>query len=140
MIHSRKTAIALIGNWTDLWIESGSQMWRTDRTTTILVNKYRLMSVYQPLWHFGREAIMNNRHVIEEQIALKRHDEWLTIGGDHNASVGKQEQKLSSTKARGKYGSGASNEAGRELAWCEMNGMTWANSFMSHPDRGTWFP
>ena len=20
-----------------------------------------------------------------------------------------------------------------------MNGMTWANSFMSHPDRGTWF-
>ena len=62
------------------------------------------------------------------------------VGGDHNASVGKLEQKLSSTKARGKYGCGASNEAGRYLiAWCEMNGMTWANSCMSHPDRGTWF-
>ena len=71
---------------------------------------------------------------------MKRHDEWLIIRGDHNASVGKLEQKLSSTKARGKYGCGASNEAGRDLiAWCEMNGMTWANSFMSHPDRGTWF-
>ena len=71
---------------------------------------------------------------------MKRHDECLIIGGDHNASVGKLEQKSSSTKARGKYGCGASNEAGKDLiAWCEMNGMTWANSFMSHPDRGTWF-
>ena len=76
IIHSRKTSIALIGIWTDLWIESGSQMWRT---------------VYKPLWHYSREAIMNYRHAIEEQIALKRHDEWLIIGGDHNASVGKLE-------------------------------------------------
>ena len=115
-------------------------MWRTDRTTTILVKNYRLMSVYQPLWHYSREAIMKYRHAIEEQIALKRHDEWLIIGEDHNASVGKLEQKLSSTKARGEYRCGARNEAGKDLiAWCEMNGMTWANSVMSHPDRETWF-
>ena len=79
IIHSKKTAIALIGIWTDLWIESGSQMWRTDRTTAILVKNYRLMSVYQPLWHYGRETIMNYRHAIDELIALKRHDEWLMI-------------------------------------------------------------
>ena len=59
---------------------------------------------------------------IEEQIALKRHNEWLIIRGGHNASIGKLEQKLHSTKARGKYRCGASNEAGRDLiAWCEMN-------------------
>ena len=35
---------------------------------------------------------------------------------------------------------GPNNEAGNDLiAWCELNGMTWANSFMGHPDRGTWF-
>ena len=83
---------------------------------------------------------MNYRHAIGEQIALKQHDEWLIIRGDHNASIGKLEQKSSSTKARGKYRCGASNKAGRDLiAWCEMNGMTWANSFMSHPDRGILF-
>ena len=58
---------------------------------------------------------------------MKRHDDWLIIGGDHNASVGKLERKLRSTKARGKYGCRASNEAGRDLITrCEMNGMTWA--------------
>ena len=125
IIHSKKTAIALIGIWIDLWIESGSQMWRTDRTTAILVKNYRLMSVYQPLWHYGRKTIMNYRHAIEEQIALKRHNERLIIGGDHNASIGKLEEKSSCTKARGKYGCGASNEAGKDLiTWCEMNGMT----------------
>ena len=75
-------------------------MWRTDRTTTMLVKNYRLMSVYQPLWHYGRETIMNYGHGNEEQMALKRHDEWLIIGGDHNASVRKLVQKAISTKAR----------------------------------------
>ena len=71
---------------------------------------------------------------------MRRHDEWLIIGGDHNASVGKLEQQSSMQKARGKYGCGPSNEAGNDLiAWCELNGMSWGNSFMSHPDRGTWF-
>ena len=37
IIHSRKTAIALIGIWTDMCIENGSKVWRTDRTTAILV-------------------------------------------------------------------------------------------------------
>ena len=69
IIHSRKTAIALIGIWADLWVESGSQMWRTDRMTTILFKNYLLMSVYQLFWHHGREAIMNYRHAIEEQVA-----------------------------------------------------------------------
>ena len=71
---------------------------------------------------------------------ITEEDDWLIIGGDHNASVGKLEQKPSPTRARGMYGCGPNNEAGNDLiAWCELNGMTWADSFMSHPDRGTWF-
>ena len=140
IIHSTKTAIALGGIWADLWLESGSRQWRKDRATTVLVKNYRLMSVYQPLWHYGRKVISEYRYAIEEQIARRRHDEWLIIGGDHNASVGKLEQQSSTTKARGKYGCGPNNEAGNDLiAWCEVNGMSWGNSFMSHPDRGTWF-
>ena len=79
IVHSRKTAIALIGIWTDLWLESGIQNWRTDRTTAVLVKNFRLMSVYQPLWHYGIEAINEYRHAIEEEIAMRRHDEWLII-------------------------------------------------------------
>ena len=140
IIHSTKTAIALVGIWADLWLESGSRCWRKDRATTVLVKNYRIMSVYQPLWHYGRKVINEYRYEIEEQIAMRRHDEWLIIGGDHNVSVGKLEQQSSTTKARGKYGCGPNNEAGNDLiAWCELNGMSWANSFMSHPDRGTWF-
>ena len=37
---------------------------------------------------------MNYRHAIEDQIALKRHDEWSMIGGDLNASVGKLEHDM----------------------------------------------
>ena len=49
IIQCRKTAIALIGIWTDLWLESGIQHWRSDRRTTLLFKTYCLMSVYQPL-------------------------------------------------------------------------------------------
>ena len=139
IVRSRKTAIVLIGICTDLWIESGIQIQRTDRTTTIRVKNYGLISVYQPLWHYGRKTIMNYRHAIVKQIALKRYDKWLAIGRNHDASVAKLEQRSTSTKARGKYGFGACNEAGRDLIPLrEMNGMTWANSFIIHPDRGTW--
>ena len=54
-------------------------MWRTDRTTIILAKNYRLISVYHPVWHYGRKAIMSYRHAIEKQVALNRHDEWLII-------------------------------------------------------------
>ena len=135
IIHNRKKAITLSIIWTDLWLESGSQHWRTDRTTTVFAKAYRLMSVYHPLWHYRLKEINEYRHAIEEQIPMRRHDEWIIMGGDHNASVGKREQKSSHTRARGIYGCGSNNEAGNDAtAWCEVNGMTWANSFMSHPD------
>ena len=35
------------------------------------------MSVYQPLWHYGRKVINEYRYAIEEQIAMRRHDEFL---------------------------------------------------------------
>ena len=140
IVHSRNTAIALIGIWTDLWLESGIQNWRTDRTTKVLIKNYHLMSVYWPLWHYGIEAINEYRHAIEEQIAMGRHDEWLIIWGDHYASVGKLELKSSSTRARGKYGYGPSYKAGNDqIAWCELNSMSWVNSLMRLTDGGTWF-
>ena len=55
------------------------------------------------------KEINEYRHAIEEQKAMRRHDEWLIIGGDHNASVGKLEQKSSPTRARGIYGCGPNN-------------------------------
>ena len=71
---------------------------------------------------------------------MRHHDELLVIGGDHNASVGKLEQQSSTTKAIGKCGRSPSNEAGNDLiAWFEFNGRSWANSFLSHHDRRTWF-
>ena len=71
VIHSRKMAIALIVIWTGLWLVSGSQHWRTDRTPTVLFKTYRLISVYQPLWYYGLKGINEYRHAIEEQIAMK---------------------------------------------------------------------
>ena len=60
---------------------------------------------------------------IEEQIAMRRHDEWLIIGGDHDASVDNFEQHSCTAKARGKYGCGPNNEPGIDLmAWFELNG------------------
>ena len=58
------------------------------------------MSVYQPLWHYGRKVINEHRYAIEEKTAMRRHDQWLIIRGDHNATVDKLEQQSNMTKAR----------------------------------------
>ena len=57
------------------------------------------MIVYQSLWQYGRIVINEYRKAIEEQIAMRRHGEWLIIGGDHNASVGMLEEHSDTTEA-----------------------------------------
>ena len=40
----------------------------------------------------------------------------------------------------GIYGVGSMNEQGRDFVeWCEENELVWANSYMKHRKRGTWF-
>ena len=61
----------------------------------------------------------------------------LLIGGDWNANVGRGSAR---NGVCGEFGVGRMNDAGRDLIeWCEANGLAYANSFVRHAERGTWF-
>ena len=63
--------------------------------------------------------------------------EKLVIGGDFNASVGRNRRGRDGVY--GKFGLGEMNEAGRDwMEWCGTNGLAYVNSFMRHRRRGTW--
>ena len=60
------------------------------------------------------------RENLEEQLALKRRNEWLPIGGIFNAQVGSRELRVE-TETRGRFGIGKMNDAGRDLiSWMEI--------------------
>ena len=64
-------------------------------------------------------------------------NERLLIGGDWNANVGRRSAR---SRVCGDFGVGRINDAGRYLIeWCEANGLAYANSFVRHAERGTWF-
>ena len=64
-------------------------------------------------------------------------NERLLIGGDWNANVGRGSAR---NGVCGEFGVGRMNDAGRDLIeWCEANGLAYANSFVRHAERGTWF-
>ena len=74
------------------------------------------------------EDMRKYRENLEEQLALKRRNEWLIIGGDINAQVGSRELRVE-TETCGRFGIGKLNDAGRDLiSWMKINGLCWINS------------
>ena len=72
---------------------------------------------------------------MERQVEMGGREK-LVIGGDFNASVGRNQYRQG---VCGRYGLGVSNEAGRDLInWCDQVGLAYANSYHRHARRGTW--
>jgi hypothetical protein len=59
--------------WANMWQEEGSQRWMRDRVATVKVNNLRLVSVYQPLWHYGEKEVYRCRRDIEKRIHLSNN-------------------------------------------------------------------
>ena len=103
------------------------------------VKKHRLVACHQPIWGKHEEDTKKYRENLKEQLALKRRNEWLIIGGDFNAQVGSIELRVE-TETCGRFGIGKMNDAGRDLiSWLEINGLCWINSYFDHPDRRAWY-
>ena len=67
--------------------------------------------MYQPIWGTDEGALEGCRGEMERQVEMGG-SEKLVIGGDFNASVGRNQF---SEGVCGRYGLGVSNEAGRDL-------------------------
>ena len=136
IVHGCRAGILLRGDALELWKREGEQKWLYDRVAAVVLGKLRLVSVYQPVWGANEEAMERCRRDMESQVGLGRR-ERLIIGGDFNANVGKGNERGG---VCGRYGLGRMNEAGRDLIeWCEEHEMAYANSFVRHKRRGTWF-
>ena len=139
VIYGNKVAIFLRDDWADDWEKQGCQRWVSERVVAVKVKKHRLVACYQPICGKHEEDMRKYRENLEEQLALKRRNEWLIIGGDFNAQVGSRELRVE-TETCGRFGIGKMNDAGRDLiSWMEINGLCWINSYFDHPDRGTWY-
>ena len=139
ILHSVKAGIILRGSVLDRWIREGQHVWYYNRVVAITIGKMRLVSVYQPIWRVwgpDRVALEECRRDVETQLGLGRR-EYLVIGGDFNASVGRNRRGMDGVY--GRFGIGEMNEAGRDLMeWCSINGLAYVNSYMKHRRRGTW--
>ncbi|MEL7302028.1 MAG: endonuclease/exonuclease/phosphatase family protein, partial [Pseudomonadota bacterium] len=139
ILHSVKAGIILRGSSLDRWIREGQHVWYYNRVVAITLGKMRLVSVYQPIWRVwgpDRAALEECRRDVETQLGLGRREN-LVIGGDFNASVGRNRRGMDGVY--GRFGIGEMNEAGRDLMeWCGINGLAYVNSYMRHERRGTW--
>ena len=138
VIHSERTAIVLSGEMMDRWIASNQIKKFSERSTTVIIDGLKFMSIYQPLWSNGREGIEVFRRELEGEIACSHNKQVLIMGGDFNSQVGRGPQQ---NRVKGPYGLNTpTNEAGEDLtAWCEENGLSYLNSFSAHTRRGTWY-
>ena len=139
VVHSKKAAIMLSGEAVQEWTNSGQKKWFTDRTVAVEFGNMRMVAVYQPQSaHNNNLEIMDAyRAEVEQQIGRSTPRETLIIGDDHNAHVGRGDERPG---VKGKYGLRRSNEAGEELvSWCEANGLALVCSFYPDKRRGTWF-
>ena len=130
LVHGRKAGVLL------RWIEEGQQKWIYERVTAVSVGGVRLVAVYQPVWMTDEVGLERCRRDLESQLSMCRN-ERLLIGGDWNANVGRGSAR---NGVCGEFGVRRMNDAGRDLIeWCEANGLAYANSFVRHAERGTWF-
>jgi hypothetical protein len=136
IVHAKKSGVLLRGGALRRWIEEGQQKWFGERVTAVVFGGVRMVSVYQPIWGMDEEGMERYKRELESQVAIGGK-ERLVIGGDFNASVGKNVNRVG---VCGKYGIGRMNEAGRDLVeWCEQHELAYVNSYMKHARRGTWF-
>ena len=139
VIHSRKSAILLTGEFRQAWEKEGMQREVGERTTMVRIGGMKLISCYQPTTEHTDREIEEYRWELEEHLKSTRSNEWLIMGGDHNASVGSNESGNFVRGTCGNNGIGRTNEAGRNLLrWCEQNGLAWCDSFFWMEHRGTW--
>ena len=135
VIHSERAAIVLRGQALEEWIGEGQRKWLEERVVTVVLWGMRLVSVYQPIWGTDEGALEGCRGEMERQVEMGGREK-LVIGGDFNASVGRNQFRQG---VCGRYGLGVSNEAGRDLInWCDQVGLAYANSYHRHARRGTW--
>ena len=136
VIHSLRAGIILRGSSLARWIREGQRVWYYDRVVAVTIGRMRLVSAYQPIWGGDREALERFRRDLESQLGMGRREK-LVIGGDFNASVGRNRRGRDGVY--GRFGIGEMNEAGRDwMEWCGTNGLAYVNSFMRHGRRGTW--
>ena len=126
VLYERKTAIFLGDDWTEDWEKQGCQKWISDRVAAVEVGKHRFVACYQPIW--GKNVgDMRKYRDQQEQLSLKRRNEWLIICGDFNSHVGGRDSRVE-TDTCGRYGLGRPNVAGEDLIhWMEINNLCWVN-------------
>ena len=90
VIHSERAAIVLRGQALEEWIGEGQRKWLEERVVTVVLGGMRLVSVYQPIWGTDEGALEGCRGEIERQVEMGG-SEKLVIGGDFNASVGRNQ-------------------------------------------------
>ena len=135
IIHSVRAGILLRGDSLVKWIEDGQQKWFEERVVSVVVGGMRLVSMYQPIWESDEVGMERCRRDVETQLGIGRREK-IVIGGDFNASVGRNRGR---NGVYGNQGLGRMNESGRDFVqWCEMNGLAYVNSYMRHERRGTW--
>ena len=140
IIHGKRAAIMLSREWAIRWQREGEIKECGDRVVSVRIGDLVLVAVYQPLWKYGNMQIEQYRQELEEKLQRTRRDDVIIIGGDHNSSVGPGEGENWQPGICGKYGLGTTNEAGKDLLnWCQLNGLSWINSFKNIKERGTWY-
>ena len=90
VIHSERAAIVLRGQALEEWIGEGQSKWLEERVVTVVLVGMRLVSVYQPIWGTDEGALEVCRGEMERQVEMEG-SEKLVIGGDFNASVGRNQ-------------------------------------------------
>ena len=111
VIHSARAGILLRGDSLVKWIEDGSQKWFDERVVTVVLGGMRLVSWYQPIWGSDEVGMERSRREVETQLGVGRREK-IVIGGDFNASVGRNRGR---NGVYGKQGLGRMNDAGRDL-------------------------
>jgi len=140
IVHGKKAAIMLSREWAIRWQREGEIKEWGDRVVSVRIGDLVLMAAYQPLWKYGTIQIERYRQELEEKLQRTRRDDIIIIGGDHNSSVGPREGENWQLGVCGNYGLGTTNEAGKDLLnWCQLNGLSWINSFKNIKERGTWY-
>ena len=90
VIHSERAAIVLRRQALEEWIGEGQRKWLEERVVTVVLGGMRLVSVYQPNWETDEGALEGCRGEMERQVEMGG-SEKLVIGGDFNASVGRNQ-------------------------------------------------
>ena len=78
--YGNKVAILLRDDWANDWEKQGCQRWVSERVVAVKVKKHRLVACYQPIRGKHDEDMKRYRENLEEQLALKRRNEWLIMG------------------------------------------------------------